>query len=131
MNKKFEELIELTNSSDRVKLFEYTDKVPELMNISSAVITKAGGLTITECLASNLPIIIINPIPGQEEENAEFLEKNNVGVWIKKGDSIARTLKNLSRNQEKLSNMIENSKQLAKPKATEEICKILMNEILE
>lgn len=130
MNKKFQELIDLTNSENRVKLFEYTDKVPELMNISSAVITKAGGLTITECLASNLPIVIINPIPGQEEENAEFLEKNNVGVWIKKGDSIARTLKNLSRNQEKLSGMIENSKNLAKPKATEEICKILMNEIL-
>lgn len=130
MNKKFNELIEATNSSNRVKLFEYTDKVPELMHISSAVITKAGGLTITECLASNLPIVIINPIPGQEEENAEFLEKNNVGVWIKKGDSIARTLKNLSRNQEKLSTMIENTKILAKPNATEEICKILMNEIL-
>lgn len=130
MNKKFQELIELTNSSDRVKMFEYTNKVPELMNISSAVITKAGGLTITECLASNLPIIIINPIPGQEEENAEFLEQNDLAVWIKKGDSIARTLKNLSRNQEKLQTMIDNSKKFSKPKATEEICKILMEEIL-
>ena len=130
MNKKFQELIDFTDSSDRVKLFEYTDKVPELMHISSAVITKAGGLTITECLASNLPIIIINPIPGQEEENAEFLEKNEVAVWIKKGDSIARTLKNLSRSPEKLEKMVENTKFLAKPKAAEKICKILMKEIL-
>ena len=130
MNKKFQELIELTNSSDRVKLFEFTDKVPELMSISSAVITKAGGLTITECLASNLPILIINPIPGQEEENAEFLEQNDLAVWIKKGDSIARTLKNLSRNPEKIQTMIENSKKFAKPKAAEEICKILSKEIL-
>ena len=130
MNKKFQELIELTNSSDRVKLFEFTDKVPELMNISSAVITKAGGLTITECLASNLPILIINPIPGQEEENAEFLEQNDLAVWIKKGDSIARTLKNLSRNPEKIHSMAENSKKFAKPKAAEEICKILSKEIL-
>lgn len=130
MNKKFQELIEITNSSDRVKLFEYTDKVPELMSISSAVITKAGGLTITECLASNLPIVIINPIPGQEEENAEFLEKNDLAIWIKKGDSIARTLKNLSRNQEKLESMIEISKRFAKPKAAEQICEILMKEIL-
>ena len=130
MKKKFEELIEITNSENRVKLLEYTDKVPELMNISSVVITKAGGLTITECLASNLPIIIINPIPGQEEENAEFLEKNEVAVWIKKGDSIARTLKNLSRNPEKIHSMIENTKYLAKPKASENICKILMEEIL-
>ena len=130
MNKKFQELIELTNSSDRVKLFEYTDKVPELMSISSAVITKAGGLTITECLASNLPIIIINPIPGQEEENAEFLEQNDLAVWIKKGDSIARTLKNLSRNPEKIQTMIDNSKIFARPKAAEKICKTLIDEIL-
>lgn len=130
MNKKFQELIEITNSENRVKLFEYTDKVPELMSISSAVITKAGGLTITECLASHLPIVIINPIPGQEEENAEFLEQNNLAIWIKKGDSIARTLKNLSRNQEKLQTMVDNSKRFAKPKAAEKICKILMKEIL-
>ena len=126
MNKKFQELIEITNSADRVKLLEYTNKVPELMHISSAVITKAGGLTITECLASNLPIIIINPIPGQEEENAEFLEKNGVAIWLKKGDSIARTLKGLSKNEAKLMEMKEKAKLLAKPQAAQKICKILI-----
>ena len=129
MNKKFKELIESTNSGDRVKLFEYTNKVPELMNISSAVITKAGGLTITECLASHLPIVIINPIPGQEEENADFLVDNGVAVWIKKGDSIARTLKNLSRNEEQLKAMQKQTKILAKPDAAKNICKILKEEI--
>ena len=130
MNKKFKELIEMTNSQDRVKLLEYTNKVPELMHISNAVITKAGGLTITECLVSNLPIIIINPIPGQEEENAEFLEKNGVAVWLKKGDSIARTLKSLSKNQEKLAEMKEKAQTLAKPNAVKKICKLLIEEIL-
>lgn len=130
MNKKFQELIEITNSADRVRLLEYTNRVPELMHISSAVITKAGGLTITECLASNLPIIIINPIPGQEEENAEFLEKNGVAIWLKKGDSIARTLKGLSKNEAKLLEMKEKAKLLAKPHAAKKICKILIEEIL-
>ncbi len=130
MNKKFQELIELTNSESRVKLLEYTNKVPELMHISNAVITKAGGLTITECLVSNLPIIIINPIPGQEEENAEFLEKNGAAIWLKKGDSIARTLKGLSKNKEKLENMKEKAKTLAKPNAVKKICKLLIEEIL-
>lgn len=130
MNKKFKELIELTNSSDRVKLLEYTNKVPELMHISSAVITKAGGLTITECLVSNLPIVIINPIPGQEEENAEFLEKNGVAIWLKKGDSIARTLKGLFKNKEQLAEMTEKTKTLAKPNAVKKICKLLIEEIL-
>ena len=63
-------------------------------------------------------------------ENAEYLEKSKVAIWIKKGDSIARTLKNLSRNPEKMLAMVENTKRLAKPKAAENICKILMEEIL-
>ena len=56
------------SSHKRIKILEYTDKVPELMYISSMVITKPGGLTVTEALASHLPLVIINPIPGQEEE---------------------------------------------------------------
>ncbi len=131
MYTQFNELVQNTNSEDRIKILEYTDKVPELMHISECVITKAGGLTITECLASNLPIIIINPIPGQEEENAEFLVNNDVAYWIKKGDSIARILKNLTKNPETLTLMKENSKVLSKPNATEDICKILVNEFEE
>lgn len=128
MNKKFNELVELTNSSNRVKIVEYTNKVPELMHIAFGVITKPGGLTITEALVSHLPVLVINPIPGQEEENAEFLVNNGVAVWLKKGDSIARTLKNLSKNIEKLKSMRQNAEILAKPKATSNICKLLVNQ---
>lgn len=129
MKAKFEELVEITESSDRVKILEYTNKVPELMSISSYVITKPGGLTVTECLASNLPIVIINPIPGQEEENAQFLVENEVAIWIKKGDNVARALKNLSRNKEHFELMKENTKVLSKPQATAEICRIVLEEI--
>lgn len=129
MKMKFKELVEQTNSSNRVKILEFTNKVPELMAISSYVITKPGGLTVTECLASNLPIVIINPIPGQEEENAQFLVENDVGVWIKKGDNIARALKNLSRNKEHFALMKKNTYSLSKPQATEQICKIVLEEI--
>jgi len=129
MKNRFEELIQITNSSDRVNLLEFTDKVPELMSISSLVITKPGGLTTTECLASNLPIIIINPIPGQEEENAQFLVESEVAVWIKKDDNVARALKSLHRNPEKVNLMRKNTAKLARPNATKEICDILLNEI--
>ncbi len=95
------------------------------MNISSLVITKPGGLTTTESLASNLPMIIINPIPGQEEENAEFLESNGVGIWIKKNDNIKEKLESILCNSTKLNEMLENTKKLAKPHSTENICKII------
>ena len=126
MNDKFKKLIETTESSNRVKLLEFSNKIPELMTISDLVITKPGGLTVTESLVSNLPIIIINPIPGQEEENAEFLEAHESAIWIKKEDNIARKLKNLYRNPDTLISMKENTKKLAKPNSTHDICEILL-----
>lgn len=129
MNEKFKGLIETTASSDRVKLLEFSDKIPELMAISDFVVTKPGGLTVTESLVSNLPIVIINPIPGQEEENAEFLVENETAIWIKKEDNIARALKNLYRNPDIFEKMSENTKKIAKPNSTQNICEILLENL--
>lgn len=126
MKAKLEDLVKNTDSDDRIKILEYTNKVPELMSISSFVITKPGGLTSTESLTAHLPMIIINPIPGQEEENAEFLVEKGVAIWIKKNDNIARALKNLYRDPQKLPLMKENTFSLAKPDSTKEICEILL-----
>jgi processive 1,2-diacylglycerol beta-glucosyltransferase len=131
MKKSFEDLVDKTNSSDRIKVLEYTDKVPELMSIAGVVVTKAGGLTITESLTSHLPIIIINPIPGQEEENANFLVDAGCAIWIKNNDNIARILKNLSKRPEILSEMAKVSEKLAKPNATKDICEILLKTEVE
>ncbi len=129
MNTKLKDLVELYKVSDRVKVLDYTNKVPELMSISNIVITKPGGLTTTESLVSNLPLILINPIPGQEEENAEFLVKNGVAIWIHKKDNIARILKNLYRHPEKIEEMRSHIPALAKPNSTRDICEILMKTI--
>ena len=129
MKKRFEELVSKTESTERVKILEFTNKIPELMNISIGVITKPGGLTITESLVSHLPILIINPIPGQEEENAEFLVNNKVAFWIKKSDNIARILKNISRHPEIIDQMVNNTKYLAKPYATLDICNTLIKQL--
>lgn len=126
MKEAFESLVKELNVSSKVKILGFTDKVPELMSISDLVVTKPGGLTTTESLSSHLPIIIINPIPGQEEENAEFLEKHKVGIWIKKDDDPDAILLNLFDNKDKIENMRENTKSLAKTHSTQNICEILM-----
>ena len=125
MNKKFKDLVENTHSQDRIKILEFTDKVPELMHISLGVITKPGGLTTSECMVSNKPMLIINPIPGQEEENAEFLVSHGVAFWLKKNDNISRVLKTIARNPDKLVETKKNIKKIAKPYATSKICEIL------
>jgi len=126
MKSSFESIVKENNKENSVKILEFTNKVPELMSISDLVISKPGGLTTSESLASNLPMIIINPIPGQEEENAEFLEENNVGIWIRKHDSVYDIFNKVLSNPEKLKSMKENTKILAKKYSTADICKILM-----
>lgn len=121
MKETFEHLVKENNATDRVRVLGFTDKVPELMHISSLVVTKPGGLTTTESLASNLPMVIINPIPGQEEENAEFLVSNGVGVWIKKEDNPEEVITNLFASG-KLETMKENMEKFKKQYSTQAIC---------
>ena len=127
MKKEFENIIEKHNKSNCVKLLSYTNKVPELMSISDLVVTKPGGLTTSESLASHLPMIIINPIPGQEKENAEFLENHGIAVWIKNSNESKMIFELLLSNKEKLEDMKKNTSILAKPFSTAEICKILLD----
>ena len=127
MKENFENIVTSLGKQNNVKILEYTNKVPELMSISDLVVTKPGGLTTTESLVSGLPIVVINPIPGQEEENANYLEKNKVAIWIKKDDNVEQILNDLFSNPEKMHEMKIRARLLAKKNSTKDICKILLD----
>ena len=127
MKSAFSKLISNIPDGNPVTLLEYTNEVPELMSVTDLIVTKPGGLTTSESLASHLPMLIINPIPGQEEENALFLEANNVGVWLRNSDDIEETIHSLISNTEKLEIMKKNTFILAHPNSTLDICSILLN----
>lgn len=77
-------------------------------------------------LRHGLPIIVINPIPGQEEENAEFLESKNVAIWIKKNDDPKEVLGNLFNSPEKMKDMKISARLLAKRNSCKDICEIVL-----
>lgn len=126
MKIKFDEIVRANHATKRVKILGFTNQVPELMSIGDLVVTKPGGMTTTESLASGLPMIIINPIPGQEEENAEFLENKGVGIWIKKEDNASKILNHLLFTPNKLNEMKKNAIALGNPNSTRDICNILL-----
>lgn len=126
MKLAFDEVVKKYDSQNNVRILEYTSQVPELMSISDLVVTKPGGLTTTESLASHLPMIIINPIPGQEEENAEFLENNGIAIWLKKDSDVLQILKDLFSHPSKLDDMKKNTTLLATPNSTKNICDVLL-----
>lgn len=121
MNKEFLKLYKKVQNED-LHVIKYTHDVPDLMHISSVVVTKPGGLTSSESLTSQLPIIVISPIPGQEEENAEFLENSGAAVWLKDDDDIDETLNSVLDNDEKLEKMKQCAIAIAKPNSTKDIC---------
>lgn len=127
MKSAFEEIVNNNRAQNNVKIIGFSNEVPKLMSISDLVVTKPGGLTTSESLASNLPMVVINPIPGQEEENAEFLKEKGIAVWIKKTDDSKEVIKKLLSDKKKLEQMKGNTSILAKPNSTADICKILLD----
>lgn len=83
----------------------FTDKVPELMACADLVITKPGGLSTSECLVMGLPMVLINPIPGQEERNASYLLQEGVAQRADDVATLVYRLSQLLAKPEKLENM--------------------------
>ena len=126
MKMHFEELKQNSDRPNDIHVYGFSNQVPELMSISNLVVTKPGGLTTTESLASGVPLFLINPIPGQEEENAEFLENSGVAIWFKKHISAQECITSLFVNEDTLQQMKIKSRLLAKKNSTRDICEILM-----
>ena len=124
----FEEVI--GSSPKKTKLIYFTDEINKFMQASDIIITKPGGLTVTEALACNIPMAVFNAIPGQEEENAEFLLKHNMAVRISDGNSCRAAIVELLKDSEKLEDMKEACKSFDKNDSTKNIF-LLINELME
>lgn len=106
-----------THYAGRLSPQPYTDKVELLMACSDLVVTKPGGLITSESLAVGLPMVVIAPIPGQEEQNANFLLER--GAALKASDllSLEYRIGYLIAHPSKLDKMRANAQALGRPAA--------------
>jgi len=125
--KFFEEILENTPHNNHVKLLPFTNKIPELMAISDFIVTKPGGITSSEALACSIPMIICNPIPGQEEQNSNFLLNNGVTIRLFDNDDMYVTLSNFFNSPNRIKQIKEMTKEIGKPNSTKDICEFIMN----
>ena len=120
---KFESMIK--GIDKKVVVLGYTNDVPALMNMCDFVISKPGGLTSTECLVMKKPMLIINPIPGQEEQNAIYFTNNGTAIRAYEGEPIRHQINTLIKNKTRVSQLVEMCNIVAKPNATDDIINII------
>ncbi len=95
----------------------YVDNVHELMGASDLMVTKAGGLTVTEALCRGLPVIVYRQIPGQEDANAQFLVRHGAGVIAHNPKGVSALVADLLRHPARLRRMARQAHDLGRPLA--------------
>jgi processive 1,2-diacylglycerol beta-glucosyltransferase len=104
-----------------VKTFAFIDNAEELMAVSDVIITKAGGLTISEFLAQELAPVFICAIPGQEKKNIRVLAHYGIGQEAKTGRQIKRIVLDYKEHPEALAKIKQKIRQIKKPFAVKEL----------
>ena len=99
------------------------------MEISEIVISKPGGITVSEALAKGLPVLIVNPIPGQEEMNALHLVKHKVAVKLDNMQDLEIFVKEFLSNPSALKNMQDRARAFSRPGSATEIAETVLGMI--
>ena len=114
------------NFRKKTVVLSFADNIDELMHISTIIITKPGGITTAEALAMGLPMLIVNPLPGQEAMNTKFLLNEGVAVRGQNPADVVIVLEELLYNKDKLKIMSDKAKSLSKPDSAVAIAALML-----
>ncbi|MBI4712514.1 MAG: glycosyltransferase [Planctomycetes bacterium] len=103
----------------------FTEEVPALMKVSDVLLGKAGGITVSEAMASRLPVVIYRPIPGQEFYNVDYLVNEGAALYARNTDDAVAKIKFLYEHPDRLKEMKQKTARIGKPNATRNICATL------
>jgi processive 1,2-diacylglycerol beta-glucosyltransferase len=101
----------------RVRIFGFTDQIDELMSAADLVVSKPGGLTTSETLARGAAMVVVNPIPGQESRNSDFLLENGAAIKVNNLATLAHKVGTLVRDRARLMQLRGNARKLGRPRA--------------
>lgn len=113
--------------SNRVTVLGYVKEMHEWMGMADLTITKAGGITVSEALSMELPMLLFHPIPGQEEKNAEFAVGTGAAILVHDVKAVHEFLDVIAENPLRLRQMSESARLAAKRVAS----KVIASRILQ
>lgn len=120
-NKKIKAAVDENMWTKPVFTYGFVDNVDVMMDAADFIISKPGGLTTSETLAKGLPMIIMNPLPGQEDRNLNFLVNNGAAIMVNDTYSISEALNLMLDCPWRVALLEESVSRIGKPAATAEL----------
>ncbi len=114
------EALTMQRASD-FRVLGYTEDMPNLVRTATLFVGKPGGLTASECMAAGTPMVIVTPIPGQEERNADYLLEEGAAIRCNDLSSIDYKIDRLLRDLPRLERMRTNARAVGRPDAAQVI----------
>src|SRR5205823_4617340 len=118
-NEKLKEALGKIKAPDRhkVKVLGFTKEIDELMQVADLVVSKPGGLTTSEVLARGAVMVIVNPIPGQESRNSDYLLESGAAIKANNIATLGYKINALLQDPDRLEQLRDNARRIAKPRA--------------
>jgi processive 1,2-diacylglycerol beta-glucosyltransferase len=115
----------------RAKVIGFTSEMDQLLCAADLVLSKPGGLTTSEILARGAAFAIVNPIPGQESRNSDYLLENGAAIKINNIPTMALKLGPLLSDASRLQTLKDNAKRLGRPRAAYDVARIALGLVKE
>ncbi len=126
-NKTLKRKVNELKTDKKLYCYGFVNNVDVMMDASDCIITKPGGLTVSEGLAKGMPLILINPIPGQEDRNVEFLLNNGMAQLVTSTYTVDEAIYQLFQNEWKVQNLPAGIEYIGKPNATRDLCEFIIS----
>ncbi|SMP43555.1 MGDG synthase family glycosyltransferase [Anoxynatronum buryatiense] len=121
----YDSLIIRTRHLANWRIMGFSNDIPRLMKQASLLITKAGAVSLSEAAVAGLPTIILNPLPGHEEENAALAASQGWALQAKHIHEVELLICQLRQHPERLHDMCQKARQAAFPEAAANVASLL------
>jgi processive 1,2-diacylglycerol beta-glucosyltransferase len=128
-NEKMKEKLDELAQGKNAKIFGFVTNPEDFMEVADFVITKAGGLTVSECLTTGTPMIVYAPIPGQEERNCDYLLEQGAAVKAKSLQTLDYKVSELLDDPRRMKDMSVNTRRCAHPDAAKKVIKGVLDSL--
>jgi len=126
-NDRLRRRLEHLSHRQNLHILGFVNNVDEYMDAADCILTKPGGITVTEALCKALPMVLTDPIPGHEERNVDFLVRNGAAVHTDAEYPPAEAVYHLFSSPERLEMHRRAAALLSKPDAAARICDLILD----